>query len=146
MGAHYVFSMYHIESTLPRFSFAACSYHLYRRIAIVFSLLSSAPNSSISHSYSFLISSSNTSSFLLKHFTFSHCVSSTLYCFAARAYLSGDLVPPPSGYWYTSFFFLAVPGPLHEIAVSAFSRSPLGRDCFFHSYSFPQSPVLENID
>lgn len=30
-------------------------------------------------------------------------------------------------YWYTSFFFLVGPGLLHEIVVSAFSRSPLGR-------------------
>ena len=37
------------------------------------------------------------------------------------------LLPPPLDYWYTSFFFLADPGPLHEIAVRAFSRSPLGR-------------------
>ena len=35
---------------------------------------------------------------------------------------------PPPGYWYTSFFFMqAGPGSLHELAVSAFSRSPLGR-------------------
>ena len=41
-----------------------------------------------------------------------------------------QLLPPSLDYWYpsTSFFFLAGPGPLHEIAVSAaFSRSPLGR-------------------
>ena len=37
------------------------------------------------------------------------------------------LFPPPPDYWHTSFFFLAGPGPLHEIAVTAFSRSPLGR-------------------
>ena len=36
-------------------------------------------------------------------------------------------LPPPLDFWYTSFFFLAGPCPLHEIAVSAFSRSPLGR-------------------
>ena len=37
------------------------------------------------------------------------------------------LLPPPLDYWYTSFFFLTGPGPLHEIVVSTFSRSPLGR-------------------
>ena len=37
------------------------------------------------------------------------------------------LLPPPLDYWFTSFFFLAGPGPLHEIVVSAFSRSRLGR-------------------
>ena len=35
-------------------------------------------------------------------------------------------LPPPLNYWYTSFFFLAGPDPLHEIAVSAFSRMSLG--------------------
>ena len=37
------------------------------------------------------------------------------------------LLPPPPGFWYTPFFFLAGPSSLHEIAVSAFQRSPLGR-------------------
>ena len=36
------------------------------------------------------------------------------------------LLPPLPDYWYTSFFFLAVTGHLHETAVSAFSRSLLG--------------------
>ena len=36
------------------------------------------------------------------------------------------LLPLPRDYWYT-YFFLAGPGSLHKIAVSAFSRSPLGR-------------------
>ena len=36
-------------------------------------------------------------------------------------------LPPPINYWHTYFFFLTGPGPLHEIAGSAFSRSPLGR-------------------
>ena len=35
------------------------------------------------------------------------------------------LLPLPLDYRYVSFFFLAGPGPLPEIAVSAFSRSPL---------------------
>ena len=43
--------------------------------------------------------------------------------------------PPPPDYWCISFFFLVGPGPLHEIAVSAFSRSPLGRaDTFLFQY------------
>ena len=37
------------------------------------------------------------------------------------------LLPPPLECRYTSFLFLAGPGPLHEIAVSGFSRSLLGR-------------------
>ena len=40
---------------------------------------------------------------------------------------SVHLLLPPPGYWHTSFFFLAGPGHLHESAVSAFSRSPMGR-------------------
>ena len=49
------------------------------------------------------------------------CVSSTLYCLGTRAHLlSVHLLRPPLDHWYTAFFFLAGPGPLHEIAVSAF--------------------------
>ena len=49
---------------------------------------------------------------------------------------SVDLLPPSLDYyWYTSFFFLADPGPLHEIAISAFSRSPLGRANTFSLWS-----------
>ena len=36
-------------------------------------------------------------------------------------------LPPPPDYRYASLFFLAGPVPIHEIAVSAFSSSPLGR-------------------
>ena len=105
--------------------FAVCGHHPSPRIAIVFSLLSSVPNFSTSHSSIYLIPSSNTSrSFLRISFTFSHYMSSTLYCIATRAHLciffhllSATGVP---------FFFLAGPGPLHEITIPAFSRSPLG--------------------
>ena len=45
---------------------------------------------------------------------------------------------PPLGHWYTSFFFLAGPGPPHEIAVSAFSRRVIG-PC---SYVFIDIPFL----
>ena len=41
------------------------------------------------------------------------------------------LLPSTTGIPGASFFFLAGPGPLHEIAVSAFSRSPLGRENTF---------------
>ena len=37
------------------------------------------------------------------------------------------LLPPPTDYWYTPSLFLAGPGALHENALSAFSRSQLGR-------------------
>lgn len=35
------------------------------------------------------------------------------------------LISPTPGYWYTSF--RSSPGPLHQRAVSAFARRPLGR-------------------
>ena len=37
------------------------------------------------------------------------------------------LILPPHNYWHSSPLFLARPCPLHEIALSTFSRSPLGR-------------------
>ena len=46
------------------------------------------------------------------------------------------LVPPPLHSWYTSFFVLVGPGSLHEFAVSAFSRFPLGRATTFVPYIF----------
>ena len=51
------------------------------------------------------------------------------------------LPPPPAYNWYTSFFFLAGPGPLHEIAVSTFSRSSLGVQIRFHTCLFSLPPV-----
>ena len=39
---------------------------------------------------------------------------------------SVHLSPPSPDHWHTSFFFLAGPGHLHEIAVSAFSRKSIG--------------------
>ena len=54
------------------------------------------------------------------------CVSSTLLLLCHTG-TSVHLLPPPPGYWYTSFFFMAGPGHPHQIAVSAFSQSPLGR-------------------
>ena len=50
--------------------------------------------------------------------------------------------PPPPDYWYISFFFLVGPDPLHEIAVTAFSRSPLGcADTFSFQY-LPSTPRI----
>ena len=43
--------------------------------------------------------------------------------------------PPPPSYWCIPFFFQVGPCPLHEIAVPAFSRSPLGcADTFSFQY------------
>ena len=46
--------------------------------------------------------------------------------FLCHAGTSMHLFPPPPGYWYTAFFFLACPSHLHESTASAFTRSPLG--------------------
>ena len=53
-----------------------------------------------------------------------------------------QLLPPPPDYWYISFVFLVVPGPLHEIAASAFSRSPLGRADTFTFQYIPSTPRI----
>ena len=76
----------------------------------------------------FLIRSSNTprSSLYSSRFTFSYGVSSTLICFATRAHLCIFLVLPTTGTVISSFWHIQ-PGPPHEIAASAISRSPLGR-------------------
>ena len=77
--------------------------------------------------YISFISSFNTSRSSSYNSLLLACVGSTLYCFATRR-TSVHLRPPPPGYWYTSFFFLAGPGHLHEVSISAlFSRiNPLG--------------------
>ena len=114
MGAHYVFPMYvlNVLLILSPSCFAVCRHHLSPRITIVFSLLSNIPNFSMSHSCIFLIS--HASRFSLVYFTFSHYVSSTLlFCHKG---ISVRLLPLDCS-WYTSFFFLAGPGPLHEIAM-----------------------------
>ena len=64
--------------------FAVCGHHLSPRIAIVFSLL--IPNFSMSHSSLFLISSTHPVPPFV-HFTFSHYVFYSTYCFATRAHL-----------------------------------------------------------
>ena len=99
--------------------FAVCGHHLSPRITIVFSLLSSVPNVSMSHSSIFIISWHIP--YLLVHFTWSHYVS-LLYYFCHRG--TSVHLPPPLDYRYISLFFPPAPGPLHKIEVSAFSRSP----------------------
>ena len=84
---------------LPPSCFAACGHHLSRKIAIVFSLLSSVPNFPMSHHSMFLIP------FLFVHFTISHYVTSTLYWFATSAQrcIDSRLLPatdiPISSFW-----------------------------------------------
>ena len=66
--------------------FAACCHHLSPRIAIFFSLLSGLPNSFMSHSSNFLISSSSTSRSSL-YISHSPTVCVLLYCCATRAHM-----------------------------------------------------------
>lgn len=72
----------------------------------------------MSHSSIFVISSTNASRSSLCDFSL----------LRGHMYICAIPSPPapPSDYWYTFFFFLSSPGPLHEIAVSAFSHRPLG--------------------
>ena len=118
--------------------FAVCGHHLSPRIAIVLSLLSSLPNSCMSHPSNFLISSTNTfrSSLYISHYPF------------IRVLLS---IVVPHGHMCTStssssrllvyLFCLVGPGPLHEIAISAFRVVHWAVQIRFHSNIFPQPPV-----
>ena len=119
--------------------FATCGHHLSPRIMTVFSLLSSAPNFFMPHSLTSLTSSpstSHSSPYLSHSPTMCLLVSTAL----PRGHISVHLLPPPSGYyWYTSFFFLAGPRPLHKNAVVAvFSQNPSDRA---DTFSFV-SPLL----
>ena len=104
--------------------FAFCGHHLspINRIAIVFSLLSSVSNFSMSHSSIFLISNISRSPLYIHLLPLCEFYP-ILLCHKGTSVL----FPPPPDYWHTSFFFLVGLGPLHEIAVSAFSRSPFGK-------------------
>ena len=69
-------------------------------------------------------------------------MSPTLYCFATRAHICSHVLLLPT----TVFFSLVGPGPLHEIAVSAFSRSPLGRANTFSFQYLPSTPRISPSD
>ena len=67
-------------------------------------------------------------------------MSPTLYCCATRARMrSHVLLLPTTG---ISLSFLVGPGPLHEIAVSAFSRSPFRRADTFSFQYLPSTPRI----
>ena len=72
----------------------------------------------------FRIHSCNKRRSSLYSFTFSRNVGSTLVCVATEYSAPSSSSTRPR---YTSVFFLAGPGPLHENEYSAFSRSPLSR-------------------
>ena len=116
--------------------FIICGHHLSPRMSNVFSLQSSVSIFSMSQPSTFAHLPLYHMPLLLVYFIFSHYASSTLLL--CHQGTSVHLLPPPLEYWYTSFSFLAGPGPIHEIAVSAFSRSPLGRA---HTFSFLLLPV-----
>ena len=126
---------------MPFLFLAVCAHRLSPRIAIVFSLLSSAPKLLHFAFVYFPHVPLQYIPFLLLYFTLSKYVSSTLLLSHKGASVR---LLPPLDYWYISYifsFFLAGPGPLHEIAVPAFSRTPLGRANRFHSCFFSQPPV-----
>ena len=124
----FFFPIYYVETFLLILSpscFAVCEHRLAPRIAIVFSLLSTVMHQA-SPCHIHLFSSSLNPSRSSSHVSHSPTtyVSSTLYCFAPGAHLCIFFLLPRL---LVYLFFLAGPCPLHEIAVSAFSRSPLGR-------------------
>ena len=90
--------------------FAFCGHHLspINRIAIVFSLLSSVSNFSMSHSSIFLISNISRSPLYIHLLPLCEFYP-ILLCHKGTSVL----FPPPPDYWHTSFFFLAGPDPLH---------------------------------
>ena len=97
---------------------AAYSHHLSPRIAIAFSTLSGVPDFSMSHSSIFIISTNTSRSSMYNSHSPTMCV--LLYCrLHCHKGISVHLRPAPPDYWYTSFFCLAGPGPLHKNATSA---------------------------
>ena len=111
-GAHCDFPLHRKKMLiLCLFCFAVCGHHLSLRIAIVFSLLSSVPNFSMTHSPISLICRKAFRP-LLVHFAFPRYISSTLMLCHKGA--SVNLLPRPTEYCYNYLF--AGPGPLHEIA------------------------------
>ena len=112
-------------SILSPSCFPVCGHHLSPRIAIVFSLLSSLRNSSMSHpskiSSSPLMHSVPPCIFhiILPCDSYSLLLSHTDTHFFVATLSSSRLLVD-----YISFFFLVGPGPLHKITVSFFSRSP----------------------
>ena len=116
---------------------AVCSHHLSSRITIAFSLLPKCIN--LLH-----VAFVYCSRLLLQHILFSLAHFYIVppresYCCCPHCHkaIRVHLLSPSPDYWYTSFFFLPGLGPLHEIAVSAFSRCPLGR-----ANAFSLTPII----
>ena len=105
-------------------SIAFSDHHLFPRTTIFFSP-SSRALSFRSHWSIFLVFFDTLCSFLRISSPTMWVILST-NALATRVHVLILLLFPPD-YWYTSFFRLAGPGPLREIAVSALSSSPSGR-------------------
>ena len=123
--------------------FVVCGHHLSPTIAIVCSLLFSLPNSSMSHRPNFLTSSSNACRYSLN---ISHSL--TMWVLLSVVVPHGYIVVATSSsplLVRVYLFFLVGPGPLHEIAVSAFSRSPFGRADTFSFQHLPSTPHISLI-
>ena len=104
--------------------FAFCDRHLSPRIAIVFSLLSCVLNFSISQ-FIRLLAAFPPAIHPVPPCTF-HILPQCEFCSLLCNKGTSVHLPPPPDYWYQSsvplLLFLVGLRPLHEIAVSAFSR------------------------
>ena len=118
-------------------SFAACGHHLSPRIVCS---LSNVSDSSMSHSSISLISSNTyLVLFLLVH---SHSILLCEFYYLLLCHKRICASTSSSSRPLVYLFFLAGPGRLREIAVSAFSRSPLGRANTFSFLSLRSIPRI----
>ena len=126
----------YLESFLLIFSpccFAVCGHHLSPRIAIVFSLLCSVPNLSMSHSSIFLISSTTSRSSL----SISHSPTSEFYSLLLCHKGTSVLFPPD--YWHTVLLppsFWQVQVPYTKSQFQRFRVVHWAVQIRFHSYFF----------
>ena len=119
--------------------FAVCGHHLSPRIAIVFSLLSSLPNSSMSHTSNCLISSSNA---FRSSLYISHCP--TMGVILSVVLQHGHIFVATSSFSPTLVYIFLLSGrsrsPTRKRSFSFFSRSPLGREDTFPFQYVPSTP------
>ena len=124
--------------------FAACGHHLSPRVAIVFALLSTVEVLRRTPPHRIRLFSSSPRTHPSLNISHAPTVTSNVYCYVLVCHkrIRVHLLPPPPNYWYTSFLFLAGPGPLYEPTVSAFSRSPYGRANTFYFPSLLLTPSI----
>ena len=117
--------------------FAACGHHLSPRVAIVLSLPSTAVVDQIPPCHIRPFPSSPLLAHPVPPYTLHIFDYVTIHCFATRTHLLCIYFLLLASINSHTSFFLAGPGHLHEIAVSAFSSSPLisaSVQVRFHSY------------